>query len=206
MNLTDWAEQAGVSKFTAYRWFREGILPVPARRVGRLIMVDAPRRGREGRTVIYARVALHDYREDLARQVTRLQEWAAQKGHEVDEVVTEVGAGMGGKRRKLSRLLADPTAATIIVEHRDRLARFGVEYLQSALSAQGRRILVVDGGGVNENDLIRDMTDALTAFCAQRYGKEGARNRAEKAMRCLRNNVGPGTLPEVHDAGGDSRV
>jgi predicted site-specific integrase-resolvase len=40
VNLSDWAERVGVSKFTAYRWFREGTLPVPAQKVGRLILVD----------------------------------------------------------------------------------------------------------------------------------------------------------------------
>ena len=40
MNLSEWAARVGVSKFTAYRWFREGTLPVPAQRVGRLILVQ----------------------------------------------------------------------------------------------------------------------------------------------------------------------
>ena len=40
MNLSDWADRVGVNKHTAYRWYREGKLPVPARRVGRLILVD----------------------------------------------------------------------------------------------------------------------------------------------------------------------
>ncbi|MGH8975379.1 MAG: IS607 family transposase, partial [Acidimicrobiia bacterium] len=58
MNLSVWAERVGVSKFTAYRWFREGTLPVPAQRVGRLILVDlGAGERRVGRTVIYARVS-----------------------------------------------------------------------------------------------------------------------------------------------------
>jgi len=39
VNLADWAESVGVNRHTAYRWFREGTLPVPAERVGRLILV-----------------------------------------------------------------------------------------------------------------------------------------------------------------------
>jgi putative resolvase len=53
----------------------------------------------------------------------------------VAEVVVEVGSGMNGKRRRLARLLADATATAVVVEHRDRLARFGVEHLEAALSA-----------------------------------------------------------------------
>jgi putative resolvase len=124
VNLSDWAERVGVSKFTAYRWFREGTLPVPAQKVGRLILVDMESsESLGGRTVLYARVSSHDQRGDLDRQVARLTEWATRRGLSVDEVVTEVGSGMSAKRRKLARVLADPTALTVVVEHRDRLAR-----------------------------------------------------------------------------------
>lgn len=202
VNLSDWADRVGVNKHTAYRWYREGTLPVPAQRVGKLILVDldgatAPDKGR---TVVYARVSSHDQRADLDRQVARLTGWATQAGWSVDEVVVEVGSGMNGKRRKLTRVLADPTAATVVVEHRDRLARFGVEHLEAALSAQGRRIVVVDPGEVDD-DLVRDMTEVLTSFCARLYGRRGAHNRALKALGCAKNDVGPAAL--MRDRGGD---
>jgi putative resolvase len=193
VNLSDWADQVGVSKFTAYRWFHEGTLPVPARRVGRLILVDVAPATATGRTVLYARVSSHDQRGDLDRQVARLTTWATSQGLVVAEVVTEVGSGMNGKRRRLARLLADQTATTIVTEHRDRLARFGVEYLEAALAAHGRRVLVVDDGELDD-DLVRDMTEVLTSFCARLYGRRGARNRADKALRCARADVGPMAL------------
>jgi putative resolvase len=194
VNLSEWAERVGVSKFTAYRWFREGTLPVPATRAGRLILVDVdgPPDG-AGRTVVYARVSSHDQRADLDRQVARMTQWATAQALSVDEVVVEVGSGMNGKRRKLARLLADATATTVVVEHRDRLARFGVEHLEAALSAQGRRVVVVEPGEVDD-DLVRDMTEVLTSFCARLYGRRGARNRAEKALGCARHDIGPAAL------------
>ncbi len=75
----------------------------------------------------------------------------------------------------------EPTIATIVVEHRDRLARFGVEYLEAALRAQGRRVVVTDPGETTD-DLVREMVDALTVFCARLYGRRSARNRARRAM------------------------
>jgi predicted site-specific integrase-resolvase len=42
MNLAMWAERNGVARVTAYRWFHAGLLPVPARKVGRLILVGEP--------------------------------------------------------------------------------------------------------------------------------------------------------------------
>jgi len=193
VNLSEWADRVGVSKFTAYRWFREGTLPVPAERVGRLILVNVDVAKRESaRTVLYARVSSDDQRSDLDRQVARLTEWATGQGMAGAEVIVEVGSGMNGKRRRLARLLADATATTVVVEHRDRLARFGVEHLEAALSAQGRRIVVVDAGEVDD-DLIRDMTEVLTSFCARLYGRRGARNRAVRALGCAKRDAGPAT-------------
>ena len=139
-----------------------------------------------GRTVAYCRVSSHDQRDDLERQAGRVGLWASEHGLSVDEVVTEVGSGMNAKRPRLARLLADGEVARIVVEHRDRLARFGVEHLTAALCAQGRAILVVDEGGVDD-DLVRDMTEVLTSFCARLYGRRGARNRALRAITTAKN-------------------
>src|ERR1017187_10775987 len=177
MNLSDWAERVGVSKFTAYRWFREGTLPVPAQKVGRLILVDMESsESLGGRTVLYARVSSHVQLGDLDRQVARLTEWATRRGLSVDEVVTEVGSGMSAKRRKLARVLADPTALTVVVEHRDRLARFGVEHLEAALSAGGARG-VVAGDGEGDGAFVRDMTQGVTWVCGRLYWRRGGGNR-----------------------------
>ncbi|MHB8332527.1 MAG: IS607 family transposase [Candidatus Dormibacteria bacterium] len=196
MRLSEWAKLEGVHYQTAWRWFRDGQLPVPAVRTpsGTILVGVPPAAGAATkRAVVYARVSSHDQRGDLDRQVARLTEWATAHGMAISEVVTEVGSGMNGKRRKLARLLSDAGASTIVVEHRDRLARFGVEHLEAALWAQGRRVVVVDDGEV-EDDLVRDMTEVLTSFCARLYGRRGARNRAEKALNCARHDVGPVAL------------
>jgi putative resolvase len=69
----------------------------------------------------------------------------------VSKTAAEVGSGLDGRRPKLRALLADPAVQTIVVEHRDRLARFGVEYIEAALAAQGRRVLVVDDGELEDD-------------------------------------------------------
>jgi putative resolvase len=191
VNLADWAELVGVNRHTAYRWFREGTLPVPAERVGRLILVRTTPAGEgaAGGVVIYARVSSHDQRADLDRQVARLTAWATDQDLRVGQVVAEVGSGLNGKRPKLRRILSDPDAKVIVVEHRDRLARFGVEHLEAALSAQGRRIVVADPGETTD-DLVRDMIEVLTSMCARLYGRRGARNRAMRAVTAAKH--GPG--------------
>ncbi|MDN5744376.1 MAG: IS607 family transposase [Nocardioidaceae bacterium] len=142
MKLAEWARMSGVHPQTAYRWFREDRMPVPARRLeSGTIWVDAVPADEVGRTVLYARVSFHDQRTGLERQVARLTAWATTNGHAVGEVVTEVGSGLNGKRPKLRRVLSDPSASVVVVEHRDRLARFGVEHLEAALAAHGRRAM-----------------------------------------------------------------
>ncbi|CFA09410.1 IS607-like element IS1535 family transposase [Mycobacterium tuberculosis] len=193
MNLADWAESVGVNRHTAYRWFREGTLPVPAERVGRLILVKtaASASAAAAGVVLYARVSSHDRRSDLDRQGARLTAWATERDLGVGQVVCEVGSGLNGKRPKLRRILSDPDARVIVVEHRDRLARFGVEHLEAALSAQGRRIVVADPGETTD-DLVCDMIEVLTGMCARLYGRRGARNRAMRAVTEAKREPGAG--------------
>ena len=157
-------------------------MPVP---FGRLptgtILVDIAAAAGAARVVLYARVSSVDQRSDLDLQVARLTEWATAGGQEVAQVVCEVGSGLNGTRPKLARILSDPSASVIVMEHRDRLARFGVEHLAAALAASGRRIVIADDGETTD-DLVRDMIEVLTSMCARFYGRRGARNRAMRAV------------------------
>lgn len=182
MNLKEWAATQGISESTARNWFRDGKLPVPAKKVGGLILVDAPDAAPRDarRTIVYARVSSSDQKSDLDRQVARVTTWCTHQGWSVDQIVTEVGSALNGHRKFLA-LLGDRTATRIVVEHRDRFARFGSEYVHAALAADGRELVVVDPAEVDD-DLVRDMTELLTSMCARLYGKRAAENRARRAL------------------------
>jgi predicted site-specific integrase-resolvase len=119
---------------------------------------------------IYARVSSADQKADLERQPGRLAEYASRERLMVIRSVSEIGSGLNGHRAKIMRLLSDPAVQTIVVEHRDRLARFGSEYIEAALTACGRKLVVVDETEMND-DLVQD-----------RYGRRAAKNRAAKAL------------------------
>ena len=102
-------------------------------------------------------------------------------GYRPTEVVKEVGSGLNGSRRRLLKVLADRTVGTVIVEHRDRLCRFGFEYVEAALASRGCRVVVMDDEEL-EDDLVRDVTEVMTSLCARLYGRRSARRRAERAM------------------------
>lgn len=157
-------------------------MPVPVRQApSGTWLVDEPAAQPSGRVVAYCRVSSAGQKADLDRQAARVVAGANQQGLAVAEVVAEVGSELNGRRRKLHRLLADASAAVIVVEHRDRLARFGVEHLEAALSASGRRLVVLDPSETTD-DLVRDMTEVLTSMCARLYGRRTAKNRAERAV------------------------
>ncbi len=98
--------------------------------------------------------------------------------------MTEVGSGLNGNRSKLLQLLKDKSVDCIVVEHRDRLSRFGFEYLEALMQVSGRSILVIDENELKD-DLVQDMIDVLTSFCARLYGRRSAKNRAKKALDLL---------------------
>jgi predicted site-specific integrase-resolvase len=183
MKLSDWARQRGISDITAWRWFRAGKLPVPARPLPTgTIWVEAPHP--EGITVRYARVSSADQKEDPERQVQRLQAFAQEQGWTEVKAVTEIGFGLNGKRKKLLRILRDPQVVRIVVEHRDRLARFGFDWLEAAMAASGRHVVVIEDGEVTD-DLAQDVLEILASACGRLYGRRSARNRARRALEAL---------------------
>src|SRR5208283_3559280 len=108
----------------------------------------------------------------------RLSAFAVSKKLPVAKTVMEIGSGGSGHRPKLMKLLADQSIKIIIVEHRDRLMRFGSEYVESALQSQGRSLVIVDKSEMKD-DLVQDMIEVLTSFCARLYGRRSAANKAK---------------------------
>ena len=183
ISLTAWGRLYGFDKATTSRLHRTGKLP-PELQIeqlpnGRYYVVAPP--GNDARCVVYARVSSAEQREDLDRQVGRVVEWATRQGYRPDEVVKEIGSGLNGNRRQLRRIAGDSTVGMIIVEHRERLCRFGFEYVEAALAGRGARVLVVEEVEI-EADLVRDVTEVMTSLCARLYGKRSAKRRAERAL------------------------
>lgn len=182
VKLSEWAARNGVHYQTAWTWAKEGRMPVPVVQTpSGTWLVTEPAPEASGRVVAYCRVSSADQREDLDRQVSRVVQAATRIGLPVAEVVTEVGSGLNGRRRKLHRVLSDPKVTTIVIEHRDRLAQFGVEHLEAVLSASGRRLVILEPEETT-SDLVRDITEVLTSMCARLYGQRAGRNRAARAV------------------------
>ncbi len=186
MKLSEWAKKQGISYRTAWRWFKEGNLPVPVEQMpnGTILVKDTSTE--LNHVVIYARVSSSDQKNDLDRQISRLLQFANSQKWAVAKTVTEIGSALNGHRPKLKQLLSDADIKTIIVEHNDRLMRFGFEFLEAALAAQGRRLVVIDKNEVKD-DLVQDMIEVLTSFCARLYGRRSAKNKAKRVLKSIQD-------------------
>lgn len=183
MKLSHWAKKQGIHYKTAWRLWRTKQLPVPAKQLstGTILVEDEPTLKDSG-VALYARVSSRDQKNDLDRQLARLAEFAAEKNLKVSKVIKEIGSGLNGRRPKLLFLLKDRQLSGIVVEHKDRLVRFGSEYLEALLESSGRKLIVIETTEMKD-DLVQDMIDVLTSFCARLYGRRSAKNKAKKALK-----------------------
>ncbi|HUW97619.1 MAG TPA: IS607 family transposase [Acidiferrobacter sp.] len=191
MKLSAWAKTQGICYTTAWRMFRDGRLPVPSEQLATgTVIVHVPAQS-SGGIALYARVSSGDQKADLDRQLVRLTEYAVSNRLFIVDTVKEVGSGLNGHRKGMMRLLRNPDVHTIVVEHRDRLMRFGFEYVESALAAQNRKIVVIEPEEMtgrmagNADDIVRDLHEVIVSMCTRLYGKRSAKNRAKKAWDAL---------------------
>ena len=159
MKLSVWAELQGISYKTAWRMWKAKTLPVPAHQLptGTVVIEVAQR---ADSVALYARVSSADQKVDLDRQLVRLTEYAVAHKMVIVDAVKEVGSGLNGHRKGMMRLLGNSQVQTILVEHRDRLMCFGFEYVEAALAAQGRKVLVIEAEEVTD-DIVRDLHEVI---------------------------------------------
>lgn len=182
IRLSEWASQQGIAYTTAFRWSRTNRVPGLKKSVSGRLYVEVSDAATAGKSIaLYGRVSSSDQSDDLDRQMDRLRSFAAGRGWIVTQEVREIGSGLNGRRKKLVRLLQDSEVGTIVVEHRDRLARFGVEYIVAGLSAQGRTVVVMNEGE-QKLDIVQDFIDVVTSMCSRIYGQRSAGNRAKAAL------------------------
>lgn len=186
MRLRTWADQQGISYQTALRWIKLGKFPMPFKRLpSGMIVVDDDTCSKpqcSNGVHIYARVSSHDQKADLERQVSRLRDFAYANGWPILGEYKEVASGMNDRRRNLHALISNKEVKTILVEHKDRLARFGVDTLSAALQAANRQVVVMNETE-SHFDIVQDFEDVVTSMCARIYGQRSSRNRAERAVK-----------------------
>lgn len=192
MKLTEYAKRIGVTRFTAHRWFHQGKIPGAYQLPSGLIYVpdsifDQEKPKAKGLTVVYARVSSSAQRKiTLETQAERLTQFAIANGWVVDQVIKEVGSGLNDERPKLTQLLmSEVPIDRVIVEHKDRLTRFGFNYLQILADKMGFEIIVVNPTVTDKEDLMQDFTSVVKSFCVQLYSQRRAKRRTMQLIEQL---------------------
>lgn len=187
MKLSTWARERGISYKTAYRLYRKGQFPAPTEQLPTgTIIVFPEKQPPTTNTVLYARVSSNDQRNNLTQQLQRLRDYAATHGYQIIKEIKEIGSGLNDHRSKLIRILNNPDVNIILAEHKDRIARFGFQFIQASLKASNRRIVVLNEEECKD-DLVQDMIDILTSFCARLYGRRSVKTRTRKAMEATQS-------------------
>ncbi|MEM3989146.1 MAG: IS607 family transposase [Desulfurococcaceae archaeon] len=194
------AEVLNISVSTVKKWIKQGRLR--ALRVGKLWMIPESEirrilsgvERRETRAAIYARVSSRKQEADLERQVERLRSYCSARGYRVVNVVTDVASGLNEKRSGLQKLLdmaVKHEIDVVVVEFRDRLTRFGFEYLTRFFESHGVRVEVVEESEKGYMDeLVEDFVAIVTSFAARIYGKRS--QKFKKIKNIIEEVVGNG--------------
>lgn len=188
MKLPDYAKELGISYTTAWRWWKQGKLPHPARQTeSGLVIVDyVPSSQKEElmgkRVAIYSRVSSYENKDNLDRQAERLIQYATAKGYTIVKVVKEIGSGLNDNRKKLEQLFESDDYNILLVEHKDRLARFGTHYLDLLLRRLGVQLEIVNIAENGKDELVQDLIAIITSFAARIYGQRRAKRQTEKII------------------------
>ena len=187
MKLSQWAKQQGISYTTAWRWWKQGKLPVQAEQTPSgtiLVTPDVSPFPSLRATWIYCRVSSHEKKDDLQRQVERCCEFCQTNGWEITHVTKEIASGMNDARPKLIKLLnQNPTR--LVVEHKDRLTRFGFSYFEYFLPKLGCELVVINRDQEEQDDVFKDLVAIITSFCCRLYGLRRGHRKSKTIQRTI---------------------
>jgi len=173
------SEILGVHPKTIQKWDREGKIRVirtpggrrriPESEIKRLLGIKPE----EGLIIGYARISSHTQKDDLERQVQAIQQYAREKGLEV-EILKDVGSGLNENRknyRKLLELVAKGEVSKVIITYPDRLTRFDFKTLEFFFQQHGGEIIVLhEKGKTPREELVEDLITIISHFAGKLYG------------------------------------
>lgn len=191
VKLKKFAADLKITRMTLWNWMYAG--KIKFHKIGSMNYIDQEtynkflgiKETKEESVIIYARVSSTVNKTNLETQSTRLQQYCTAKGYKVTKVITEFGSGLNDKRPKLEKLLKEQDFTKLVVEHKDRLTRFGFNYIETCLNKAGILIEVVNPVENDKEDIIQDFVSVITSFCARIYGHRRSKRRTEILLKEL---------------------
>ena len=195
IKISKLAKELGISKVTLYNWKNKGKVEFVKSPTGRNHVTREVYNSllnikeiKDDKTVIYCRVSSTINKTNLESQKQRLINYCSLKGYNIYRVVEEFGSGINDKRPKLENLLIKQDFTRIVVEHKDRLTRFGFNYIEQLLRAANIKIEVVNNVETDTEDIIQDFISIITSYCARIYGRRRTRRKTEELIKKLKED------------------
>ena len=128
--------------------------------------------------VIYARVSTNKQKKsgDLNRQVQTIINYAINQNSRNIMTITDVGSGLNDNRKGLNKLLKkvmNDEVDRIFINYKDRLTRFGFNYLKTICDHHEVDIIIVSDEELNksqEEELAEDIISVIHSFSGKLYG------------------------------------
>lgn len=180
IKLSEYAKNKGISVRTAWRRINDGTLKIVRSETNRVyVEIEEVK---NDYVVTYSRVSSSENKPNLEKQSKRLNDFCYANGWIIKESIKEVGSGLNDDRKKLNKLLKNDKITKVVVEHKDRLTRFGFNYLKELWDVD---IVVINESDSEEKDLMEDFVSIITSFTARLYGRRRNKRRTEKIINEL---------------------
>lgn len=184
--LSDYAKENYIHYRTAWNAYKAGKIPGAFKNDFGKVLIPSSN-DRQQYVACYARVSSSMNRSNLDAQADRLTNYCAAKGYKVQWVIKECASGLNDKRPKLIKMLDSDMVTIIVVEHQDRLTRFGFNYLKLWLESKGCQIEVINEAANDKDDLMQDFVSLVTSFTARLYGLKRSKRKTEKLIGNLQD-------------------
>ena len=185
MKLSAYAKQHGITYHTAWKHYHAGRVPGYQDPVTGTIYIektDGPKPSASNRVALYARVSSTTNKASLDGQLERLRAYAAAKGWSITSENTEIASGLNENRKTLWRILDNPQDWDILLaEHKDRITRFGYQYIEALTEAKGNRLVIINETEPKDKnqELMEDFVSIVTSFCSRIYGSKRKKKTQE---------------------------
>ena len=179
IKLSKYAKDHSITYGTALRHYHKGILKGYQDETTKTIYIEEETKNinNTNRVVLYSRVSSSENKKNAEKQLERLRMYSLAKGYTIVEEIIEVASGLNDKRPKLERILKKDNYDILLIEHKDRLTRFGFNYIEVLLSKSQQRVEVINYIQEEKEDLINDLVSIITSFCARIYRQRRTRTK-----------------------------
>lgn len=188
VKISTYAKAHNLHYRTVWNYCKKGLLPYEQTATGTILILLEEIPPSKDEVAIYCRVSSSQNKSNLEAQKNRLVDYCAAKGYPIKKIVCEIGSGLNDNRKKLNALLEDRQVTIIVVEHKDRLARFGIGQIELLLAHEGRRIEVVNEALSDKEDLMQDFVSIITSFVSRLYGQRRSKRKTEQIIEELQKN------------------